>query len=229
MSFDQYVHQYDLDLQRGIRLSGEAREFFARGRLAAVQKHFRQAGVEPRRIVDFGCGDGTNIGIIHELWPDSDVVGLDTSRESLEVARQSLAGPRVRFLPPSEYAAHAEEPADWVFLNGVMHHVPIAERNVVLRSIRGFLRAGGFLTLFDNNPFNPGARLVMRRIPFDRGAVMVNPYRLMSQLAELEFAEISCRFLFIFPRFLSFLRFVEPRVGRLPLGSQYGIYARRRA
>ena len=36
-------------------------------------------------------------------------------------------------------------------------------------------RPAGYFALFENNPWNPGARLVMRRIPFDRDAIMLSP------------------------------------------------------
>jgi hypothetical protein len=39
----------------------------------------------------------------------------------------------------------------------------------------GFVAAAGMLALFENNPWNPGARMVMARIPFDRDAVTLSP------------------------------------------------------
>jgi len=66
----------------------------------------------------------------------------------------------------------------------------------------------------------------MHLIPFDRDAVMVNPYRLASTLTGLGYADVSSRFLFIFPRPLAFLRPLERHLSRLPLGAQYGIFAR---
>ena len=61
-----------------------------------------------------------------------------------------------------------------VYCNGVFHHVPPAQRPAVVRLVRDSLEPGGLFALWDNNPWNPGARLVMRRIPFDRGAVMLS-------------------------------------------------------
>ena len=37
------------------------------------------------------------------------------------------------------------------------------------------LLTGGVLALFENNPWNPGTRLVMKRIPFDRNAQTISP------------------------------------------------------
>ena len=40
--------------------------------------------------------------------------------------------------------------------------------------VRQGLRPGGVFALWENNPWNPGTRLVMRRIPFDRNAVLLS-------------------------------------------------------
>ena len=185
MNFDRYVRQYDQDLEKGIRLSGEGKHFFARERLIAVHEHFARSGFAPLRMIEFGCGIGTNIGIIRELWPATEIIGLDISEESLTAAEAQHRSTGARFMTPDTFRQAGEEPGDWVFCTGVVHHVPVAEREAVLRFIRDLLTPAGSLTVFENNPFNPGARLVMRLIPFDRDAVMVNPYRLESTLAGL--------------------------------------------
>ena len=41
----------------------------------------------------------------------------------------------------------------------------------VLRS----LRPGGLFAFWENNPWNPGTRYVMSRIPFDRDAITLSP------------------------------------------------------
>lgn len=226
MNFDRHARQYDFELEKGIRLSGEEKEYFVRGRLHAVRDYFRQAAMTPGRMIEFGCGIGTNIGVVRELWPEVEITGLDVSEQSLQVARSAFGGMHVRFMTPEALRQRSEDPVDWVICNGVFHHIPPLERSGALALIRSLLRPGGLFTLFDNNPFNPGARLVMRRIPFDRDAEMVSPYRLMARLPALGYRDISCRFLFVFPRFLSFLRFLERPLAPLPLGAQYGVFAR---
>ncbi|HEU4402187.1 MAG TPA: class I SAM-dependent methyltransferase [Candidatus Polarisedimenticolia bacterium] len=228
MTFDHYARQYDEDLQKGIRISGETKEFFIRGRLALARDLFERVGFRPRRILEFGCGIGNNLTVMRELWPDADLVGLDNSETSLEVARERFGSGTIRLRTPEGHRQVREEPADWVYCNGVLHHIPVPEREGALRTIRDLLRDGGVFSAFENNPFNPGARLVMRMIPFDRDAVMINPYHLAARLATLRFERISCHFLFAFPRFLSLLRPLEPYLRQIPIGAQYGVFAFRR-
>jgi SAM-dependent methyltransferase len=226
MNFDRYARQYDEALDRGLRLSGEPKEYFARGRLEAARAWFAARRFSPARAVEFGCGVGTNVAAVRALWPRAEITGLDVSEASLEAARERHAASGARFMTPEAYRRTGSEGADWVLCTGVLHHVPPGERGAALGFMRDLLRPGGCLTIFENNPYNPGARLVMRRIPFDRDAVMVRPGSLVREVRALGFADTSCRYLFIFPRFLRALRPLEARLAALPLGAQYGVFAR---
>ncbi len=91
----------------------------------------------------------------------------------------------------------------------------------MVRLLRDALAPGGCLAIFDNNPWNPGARYVMWRIPFDRGAVMLSAReaRRMVEAGGLEVVRVD--HLFVFPRSLRWLRFLEPRLAFAPIGAQY--------
>jgi hypothetical protein len=57
----------------------------------------------------------------------------------------------------------------------------------------------------------------MSRIPFDRDAVPLSPPQARSLLRDGGFEVLQTSFAFIFPRMLSALRPLEPRVSCLPL------------
>src|SRR6185369_13610159 len=46
----------------------------------------RVGAVEPRTVVDLGCGPGTLTATLAQRWPQARVVGLDSSPEMLEAA-----------------------------------------------------------------------------------------------------------------------------------------------
>ena len=81
------------------------------------------------------------------------------------------------------------------------------------------------VALFENNPLNPGTRLVMARIPFDRDAIAVPFWEAQRRLVEAGLRVVETGHLFFFPRFLRALRPLEPLLLRLPLGAQYGVIA----
>ena len=111
------------------------------------------------------------------------------------------------------------------YLNGVLHHVYPSRRPAVMRALLDALVPGGLLAVFENNPWNPGARMVMRRIPFDRAAVPLSPREARWVIGAAGFRVLSLRSLFYFPRLLAFLRPAERLLARVPLGAQYWVLA----
>ncbi len=225
MGFDDVALTYDRQLGRGLRLAGEGPEYFARRRAEVVAGHLRRQGRTVASIVEFGCGTGNQVAALRRSFAGARLAGLDISRRSLEVARRRHGGAEVVFLTPEEFQAPAG--ADLVFANGVFHHIPPAEHARWIRYLVDLLRPGGRLAIFENNPWSPAARLVMRLIPFDRDAVMVRPGRLAAGLREAGLEIMAREFWFVFPRVLGFLRSLEPPLRRFPVGAQYLLLAGR--
>jgi SAM-dependent methyltransferase len=224
-AFDSHADDYEAQLMQGLRISGESKEFFARGRLDFVRDWWRGSGrPSPARIVDYGCGIGDVTALLAEYFPGSDVCGLDPSSRCVELARERYAAPRVHFAVFDDGAARGIS-ADLVHLNGVVHHVAPGERPALFADLARRVAPGGALALFENNPVNPGTRLVMSRTPFDRDAVMVPAWEARRRLRQVGLQPIRTGYLFYFPRALAPLRPLERFLVRLPLGAQYGVIA----
>ncbi|MCB1056289.1 MAG: class I SAM-dependent methyltransferase [Acidobacteria bacterium] len=221
--FDR-ADEYDAMLQQGLKLSGEDKHFFIHGRLADLKDHL-PAAFEPRRILDFGCGIGDTSVLLAQSFPGARVVGAETAEQALVHARRHHGSEAVSFVSVDEVADL--EPFDLAYVNGVFHHVPPPQRLRAARLIHDALRPGGCFALFENNPWNPGTRMVMRRIPFDRDAVTLTPPESRALLRSAGFAPLATRYLFIFPRPLRALRFTEALLARLPLGAQYWVLGTR--
>ena len=105
--------------------------------------------------------------------------------------------------------------------------IPVQERPAVINYISRSLGPGGLFALWENNPWNPGARIVMKRIPFDRDAIMLSALEAKRLLRDAGFEILRVDFLFIFPRALGWLRWLEPPLSRLPFGAQYQVLGRK--
>jgi len=223
--FDRFCADYDEALARGLAATGEDKEYFARARIAHLARRLREAGCRPSSVLDFGCGTGDAAPLFLEILGVERVVGVDLSERLLDVARARHGSDRVRFVPLREFSPRGEFPL--AFCNGVFHHVPPVERPGVARRLHDALEPGGCLAIWDNNPWNPGTRYVMRRIPFDRDAVMTSARaaRAMVEAAGLE--ALCVDHAFVFPHFLRKLRFLEPLLVGVPLGGQYLVLSRR--
>ncbi len=224
-AFDAYAAEYDAALQKGIAVSGESKEYFARGRILWLAGLLKALGKKPRAVLDFGCGTGTAAGFFTEILSPDSILGVDLSTKSLDVARQTHPDPRIRFLALEQYQPDAS--FDLAFCNGVFHHVPLSERAGAVSYIFRSLTPGGLFAFWENNPWNPGTRLVMSRIPFDRDAITLSPLQARRLLKQAGFEIIRTDFTFIFPRALAFLRGLERFFCRLPLGAQYQILCRK--
>ena len=218
-SFDEYADNYNDALQRGLAVSGESSDYFARGRVEFLANQLRRSVVDPRRVMDFGCGTGTAIPFLRGTFPRATVVGVDVSSRSLARARE--CEPDTQFCLPDEFTPNGD--MDLVYCNGVFHHIPVVERAAALNWVRGCLRPGGVFALWENNPWNPGTQWVMHRIPFDRDAIKISPPGARALLSTAGFEVQSVDFLFFFPKLLKVLRPLEQRLHRVPLGAQYQV------
>jgi SAM-dependent methyltransferase len=225
--FDAYAASYDDDLARGLAVSGEDKGYYALGRIRWLGRRLAGMGERApmRRVLDFGCGDGASVPLLRG-WPGTEqVLGVDVSAGLLAVARSRNAGPGIAFAAIDDAPPRGD--FDLAFTNGVFHHIPPGERGAALEYVRGALRPGGWFAFWENNPWNPGTRYIMSRVAFDRDAMTIPPPAGRRMLQQAGFAVRAVDTLFYFPRWLGWLRALEPALARLPLGGQYLVLAQR--
>jgi len=223
--FDEYAGSYDSALNQGLALSGESKAYFAHERVRWFAGRLSSLGVQARRVLDYGCGTGGTSPELLEQLHARTVVGVDASRESLDVARTTHADPRLRFEALSDLDRSAA--FEVAYCNGVFHHIEPEQRLDALSYVHRSLATGGVFGLWENNPWNPGTRLVMRRIPFDRDAKLLSPPHARALVSRAGFTVLRTDFLFFFPRMLSALRPLEARLAAVPAGAQYMILCRK--
>jgi trans-aconitate 2-methyltransferase len=98
---------------------------------------------KPRLVVDLGCGPGNSTELLVARFPQSEVVGLDSSPDMLRKARERL--PTCKFLQ-GDIATWTTEPAtDLVFSNAVLQWLP--EHRPVMRRVLEALPRGGVLAV----------------------------------------------------------------------------------
>ena len=190
-----------------------------------LSARLQELGHCPASILDFGCGVGTNAPFLLNLIGASSLLGVDVSASSLEVARRATHDDHATFSVLEEYRPNGEH--DLAFTNGVFHHIPPAERAAAIEIIYRGLRPGGLLAFWENNPWNPGTRYVMSRIPFDRDAITLSANEAQGLIRTAGFRVLRTDFLFIFPKALAWLRKLEPHLSMLPFGAQYQVLCKK--
>lgn len=225
-AFDMYAGNYEAALSRGLCLSGEPQAYFARARIQWLAARLRQHGCRPARAIDYGCGTGSSARELLEHLGLEHVTGVDASAGSIELARRTHANPRISFRTTGESAPAGGY--ELAYCNGVFHHIEPADRREALAYVGDALSPRGFFAFWENNPWNPGTRLVMRRIPFDRDAQLISARKARALLRAAGFEILGTDFLFFFPRALAPLRPLEASLSGVPAGAQYMVLCRKR-
>jgi ubiquinone/menaquinone biosynthesis C-methylase UbiE len=104
------------------------------------------------RALDIGCGTGTLVVRIKELYPDVVVVGLDPDPKALGRARRKAqrAGTPVQYDHGfSDELPYPGASFDRVFSSFMFHHLPLDQREKTLREVRRVLAPRGSLHLLD--------------------------------------------------------------------------------
>jgi SAM-dependent methyltransferase len=223
--FDSHADSYDAELNQGLSVSGETKDYFATGRVHWLQQCLGKLGEQPDSAIDYGCGIGDTTVLLRNALQLKSCVGLDVSARSLELAQLNHASEGCTFLAFEKFIPKAD--ADLVYCNGVFHHIAMDARVVAVDYILHSLRPGGLFAWWENNPWNPGTRYVMSRTVFDRNASPITASAATRLLQWRGFEIQTINYLFLFPRFLKSLRFLEPYASGVPLGAQYQILCRK--
>lgn len=216
--------EYDFMLNQGLKLSGESKEYFIHGRIGDLKRRL-PSDIKIEHILDFGCGIGDTSFLLKMYFKDAEITGTDLSIDALTYAKSRYAKDNIQFIHLNDIPANY---FDLVYVNGVFHHIDPSNRKSAINVIYNSLRTNGFFALFENNPWNIGTRLVMRRIAFDKEAIPVSPITAKWLVKQGGFANIiSTRYLFYFPRLLSIFRFLEKLFIKIPLGAQYYVLSQK--
>jgi trans-aconitate 2-methyltransferase len=113
-----------------------------------------------RRVIDLGCGPGNSTELLLERFPNAEVIGIDSSPDMLQQARERL--PRCRFVE-GDLATWMPKPGtDLLFGNAVFHWVRDHPR--VLARLLTSLPEGGVLAVQMPDNTNEPALMLMEKV-----------------------------------------------------------------
>ena len=213
---DEYARRLDDPLRRQFATDGD---FFIRQKCQALTREIRHRLGPTRgrqlRLLDAGCGAGTAMAV---LQPIHSVIGTDVS---LPMLQRVTPGGRVAATEPFELP-FTDHRFDVAFAFCVYHHIAPAERARHLRELGRVVRPGGLVSIFEHNPRNPVTRRIFERAAIDRGCEMIRAEELHRMFTDAGFTDVQCTYMLFVPEFLaSWLGFIEPYLGWLPMGGQY--------
>lgn len=224
-TFDHFASSYETALQAGLSLSGESSDYFADLRVRCLRQRLEKLKTPIHRLLDFGCGVGATTKFFLDQFQLEEMVGIDPSSASIEIAKKNEADRnsdehcQVKYQNLAEFLP--DEQFDMVYCNGVFHHIDLLDRYNAMMMIYQSLRPGGIFAFWENNPYSLPARYVMSRISFDADAVMVWPLTARQMMRNVGFRVLLTDYRFVFPRLIRWMRWSENLICKLPLGAQY--------
>jgi trans-aconitate 2-methyltransferase len=96
-----------------------------------------------RSIVDLGCGEGTVTRLLRERWAGADVVGVDSSPQMLDAARE--LDPRVCWVQDDISDWRPDRPVDLIFSNAALHWLD--DHEALFVRLARLLEPGGVLAV----------------------------------------------------------------------------------
>lgn len=107
----------------------------------------------PLRVLDIGCGDARDIAIVLKQLPSAEYIGIDSSREALELAHVHLAALSCTWrLIHGDYAASLQAlagPFDLIWLGLFLHHLSSEQKRDFFLRASALLSKDGLLLAHD--------------------------------------------------------------------------------
>jgi trans-aconitate 2-methyltransferase len=112
------------------------------------------------RAADIGCGPGNSTEVLRERYPQAHIVGVDSSSDMIEAARERL--PDVAFEVADIRQWRSEQPLDVILANAVLQWIPGHE--TLMPALIARLNPGGALAVQTPDNLDEPSHRLMREI-----------------------------------------------------------------
>jgi len=228
MHFDEFSKNYKEIINKNIKISGESLDYFSEYKIRVLDKFFSRNRLDKRiKLLDLGCGTGELERFIFSYFPKASVCGVDPSHDCIkEVKYKNKKG---HFLVgDSSNIPFKSKYFNAVLLSCVFHHIPVDKREGTLKEIHRVLKKGGWLFIFEHNPFNPLTRKVVKSCVFDKDIDLITKKRCLIELKNQGFSIVEAKYIVFFTKTFKCFRRLESKLGKLFLGAQYFVAAKRK-
>ena len=226
---DKSAERYNDTLQEAVSSSGFRPDYFYEYKIMEVHRFFKKRKIKsPLSILDFGCGIGNSIAYLKKYFPDAHIHGVDTSTESIKIAKEKNQAPNVSYSAFNDVNELTFDTSfDLIFVSCVFHHIPREKHLEILSFLKSCMNSGALLFIFEHNPYNPVTRSIFKKYDLrtDENANFIYPRYIKRQSNSAKFKVRGINYIVFFPKFLSIFTPLEMYMSCIPLGAQYFIVA----
>ena len=105
------------------------------------------ASKNPRRVLELGCAIGDICWRMSRLWPEAEIVGLDVSPKSIEIANKLFGSPTLTFIEGTLTSAQFSNKFDLIIMLDVYEHIPASDRPALHAALSRLLSPNGQIIL----------------------------------------------------------------------------------
>lgn len=223
--FDTYAHGYQDRLREPIR-DRFARDprFFTERKWILIRKLLGGMGKDSASLswLDVGCGEGDLLRFGQGSF--ARVAGCDVSPRMLEHAQ----GLDIRLQTSVTQLPFDDQEFDVTTAVCVFHHVEPACRLALIMEMKRILRPGGVICLIEHNAQNPVVRGIVRRIPVDVNAILLEERECHELFRQAGLRSIGTEFFLYLPeKLFRVLAPLETLGRKIPFGGQYAAFGER--
>jgi len=158
--FDKLAKMYDENYGYG----GKFFEYKKVKKLQPLIRYSREMGKKRLSILEIGCGTGEYTQNLAQIFPKSEIVGIDISPEILKIAKQKCKKYKnIRFRVASAYQLPFKK-AHFDLICGfyIAHHLNLQQ---MFKSVSQFTKKGGMAYFVEPNILNPAVYLI-KNVPW---------------------------------------------------------------
>lgn len=105
-------------------------------------------------VLEIGCGIGTVTGLMANRVTQGQIVGIDLSEKSIEIAKKRLAAqPQCRFMAGDVITMEIAGTFHIIVMPDVLEHIPIETHPQLFKKLCGLLRDDGYILIHIPDPF----------------------------------------------------------------------------
>lgn len=177
----------------------------------------------PNTVLDYGCGVGLLQEFLGSYYSNATIYAADISEDSLAYIHRHYPDTKVL-----DCDAALNQSYDLIVVSCVLHHVPLNDREDLLKRLVKALNEGGSLLVFEHNPLNPVTQYLVNTCPIDEDAILLRRSECRRLINLSGDAEVwKSGYTLFFPGMLKALRPMERKIRWLPAGGQYFLLARK--
>lgn len=119
--------------------------------------HFINLLLNPKCILDLGCGHGAETEYIADTIPEAEVIGIDFSEKMIELAEEKYS--HASFLVHDIITYQPKQNIDGIWARASFHHLNDSELTKLFRSITSYLLPNGIIGMINQYGDTEGVEL----------------------------------------------------------------------